>query len=654
MRRLALFPTFLLAVALFGAPAEAQRPDPDLDDEDLDEDLDEDFEAPRLRAPQMEPPDVRGMSPFDDLDDDEDEDEAEPPPDARPGAAADLLAEAQPEPEKAAPPSADFTVGEWAAPAPVLSLNGFFRVRGHIWDNFMLANAYGVGAGTPGGQQPFGSFAPVGTDWDACAEGDGQNCGGRLRFANMRMRLHPTLALSDNVRVHMTLDVFDNLVLGSTPETEAWVPNGGGLERQIGAGIGRTPGAPIDSLSGTQVPPQAMRNSFQDSIVVRRAWAEVTAKNLGQLRFGRMGAHWGLGLLHNSGDTIDSDWSTDFDRIMAITKVAGFYFMASWDWAGQGWQMRDRGDVRGYSIDGTPRDDLMQWTLSAARRMEPAEQHAALTRGDWVLNGGLYMVIRKQNATSRSGLNPLERPDDPAVDFFRRDMRSYTPDLWGQFLWKGLRIEVEAAFTAGRIGNIGTTDDPEDPTHRLRQFGLALETEYRLLNEKLGLYLYSGLATGDSSVDGLSSREDMLTQAPGSRNITTFEFHPDYRVDLILWREIMHRVAGAWYLKPGVSYDLIRNSFGQLLGARVDAIYSRATAQGQTYGQDPNLGLELDMSIYYRSEDGPAVTDGFFGMAQFGILFPFAGLGPTRGLDGERPFSVSRAWSFRVLLGVQF
>jgi uncharacterized protein (TIGR04551 family) len=653
MRRLALLCCLALAPTLAAVPAVAQAPrrapppPADLDDDFDDDDLDEDLQAPppRLRPPQVQPPDVRGLMPADE--EDEEWREGEAPEDAQPGAAADLLAEAQP--GEAAAPSSDHTVGDWTSPAPVLALHGYFRTRGHIWDNFMLSAEHAAR-----GTQPFSSLAPAGTNWTECARGEGQNCGKRLRFANMRMRLQPTLALSDNVRVHMTVDVFDNLVLGSTPDVQAFVPRGGSFERQLG---GRMPGSPvpaIDAMASTQVPPQSMRNSFQDSILVRRAWAEVTNPGLGQLRFGRMGAQWGLGLLHNAGDGLDSDWSTDFDRIMAITKLAGFYFMASWDWAAQGWEMRDPYDVRGYSYDGTPRDDLQQWTMSAARRMEPAEQRAALQRGDYVLNGGLYFVIRRQNISSAGATNPFAQPEPGA--FFRRDLRQYTPDLWGQFLWKGLRLEAEAVLHAGRIGNIVPDADPDpDSSHRILQFGFALEAEYRLLEEKLGIYLYAGLATGDNNVDGLSSRENML-QAPGvpNRRLTTFSFHPDYRIDLILWREIMQRVAGAWYMRPGISYDVIRNAFGQLLGARVDAIYSRATAQVQTYGADPNLGLELDASVYYRSEDGPALQDGFYGLAQFGLLFPFAGLGHPIGADGERPFSPGKAWSFRVLLGVQF
>jgi hypothetical protein len=34
----------------------------------------------------------------------------------------------------------------------------------------------------------------------------------------------------------------------------------------------------------------------------------------------------------------------------------------------------------------------------------------------------------------------------------------------------------------------------------------------------------------------------------------------------------------------------------------------------------------MDLSLYYRSEDGPDVMDGFYGMVQWGILFPFQGL----------------------------
>ena len=127
---------------------------------------------------------------------------------------------------------------------------------------------------------------------------------------------------------------------------------------------------------------------------------------------------------------------------------------------------------------------------------------------------------------------------------------------------------------------------------------MALEAEYRLLDDQLGIYFDFGFASGDSDVEGLTTL-DSQGNPNGQRNagtsdldttISTFRFHPNYRVDLIFWRHIMGQVAGGYYFKPGVSYDFLRNSFGQRLGFRLDVIYSRATAELQTWGQRSGFG----------------------------------------------------------------
>ena len=95
----------------------------------------------------------------------------------------------------------------------------------------------------------------------------------------------------------------------------------------------RTAAVPLDSFALTSHPPEALRNGLRDSIRVRRAWAEVTNRGLGQLRFGRMGSHWGLGMLANSGDGIDSDFSNDVDRILALFSdngVRATFFTLGW------------------------------------------------------------------------------------------------------------------------------------------------------------------------------------------------------------------------------------------------------------------------------------------------------------------------------------
>ncbi len=133
---------------------------------------------------------------------------------------------------------------------------------------------------------------------------------------------------------------------------------------------------------------------------MRHAWAEVTNRGLGQLRFGRMPSHWGLGILANDGMGIDADQSSDVDRIMAITKLAGIHLVAAWDFAGQGIQRDLLGDLRGVPYDATAKDDIRQYVFAAARRMDPEEQRDRLQRGSWVLNGGFYFVYRSQGLSS--------------------------------------------------------------------------------------------------------------------------------------------------------------------------------------------------------------------------------------------------------------
>ena len=65
---------------------------------------------------------------------------------------------------------------------------------------------------------------------------------------------------------------------------------------------------------------------------------------VGQLRFGRMPNHWGLGMVANAGDGIDSDYQTTIDRIMFVTgiKSLDLYFGGAWDFVSTGPDERDR------------------------------------------------------------------------------------------------------------------------------------------------------------------------------------------------------------------------------------------------------------------------------------------------------------------------
>ena len=624
--------------------------------EGWDEGFDEE-EEPALRPPTLEMPDI------DDLDRDEEEEEEQESTDVGEEeltSDAELLEESEPDDL-----SAD---SGWTTPQSIISLRGYLRLRGELQDNYFLGRT----------DSPFDYFLPA--DRDVLPSGgcggsanpatDARDrtmaepsdiCGGdRFRFANMRLRLRPTVALSDDVRVRLTLDIFDNLVLGSTPDSYAYVPGDGGFERTA-----RSPGVPLDSLTTSQNPPSANRNSARDAILVRHAWAEVTNRDLGQLKFGRMPSNWGLGLLANDGMGIDSDFSTDVDRVMGVARLAGIHILAAWDFAGQGLQQQLVNDLRGVPYDLTSRDDIRQYVFGLAYRHDEEETQARLERGTWVLDASLYFVYRKQFLSSagfsdpfpiREGADRGEQAENPYENaFVRRNAKVFTPDLWLRFRWGGLRLEAEALFVAGRIENI--EDQYEEGNYKLRQFGFAFEGEYRLLDDQLSIRLYTGYASGDADVDGLSVRENTIRQQSNNRTLSHMQFHPNYRIDLILWRNIMGSVAGAWYLRPGVSYDIIRSPFGQLFGVGFDMIYSRAAQEVQTYGSNPNLGVELDFNLYYRSEDGPELVDGFVAQLQYGLLFPLAGLkypsfnGVSGAPDG---YDAQRAWTLRLVMGVNF
>jgi uncharacterized protein (TIGR04551 family) len=424
--------------------------------------------------------------------------------------------------------------------------------------------------------------------------------------------MSPQLNISEDVRVKATFDVLDNFVLGQ------------GNESFYGRGeTART------TFAGTDLP-------TGQTIVARRAWAEVRNRDLGELRFGLMPDNWGLGMVYNAGDKLDDDYSTDVGRVMGITKIAGFYLSASYDFIAEG-QFGTGGQFRP-PLDRSQLDDVDQFTFSVVRRVPDEDEASVLERGDLLLNGGVRFQLRHQD--SIYVVDAANRSNDSLQGV---DATLYTPDVWGQLRYRGLRVELEAAGVFGSLREAGQERD-------VVQFGAVLETEVRLLDDKLGLYLYGGFASGDSDVEGLSSDANYISQLDNNNDtISTFRFHPSYRVDTILWRNLMQQVTGAYYFKPGVSYDFVKDDFGQLFGARLDVIWSRAAAFLQTPGNDENLGVELNAQIYWRSDDGPEREDGYHAALQYGVLFPMAGLGYY-----DQPSDLDTAQSLRLVLGVVY
>lgn len=480
----------------------------------------------------------------------------------------------------------------------VFSLDGYLRVRPVLYYKFDL--------GKPPGKEIFPRSPRSNNELTQAG-------------ANMRVRMEPTFNVSEEVRVKVQMDALDNVLLGSTPDS---------LNNNDDRNL-------FNLFSDSQNPPISAVNAIKDSIYVRRAYGEVSTP-VGILRFGRMGSHWGLGMLRNDGNCLDCDFGDTVDRLQFVTEpFAGWYVTPMVDFNSEG-VYETRGIATGEPVDLTQSDDSHSWVLAIARRDTDQQARAKLENNQGVLNYGLYFTYRTQawsSTTPESGT--------ATNGFVPRDGQLYIPDFWLKYEEKNFRLEFEFAAVLGNIGNraldAANADDVNlNQSLRIAQFGGVAQGEVRLPKQNLTLGLELGFASGDkapgfgnypkragSNADGSTAPGDV--EGPQFRcgvggcsdnAIRNFRFNRDYRVDLILWRELLGGVTDAFYVKPTIKYSVAEGF--DLHGS---VIYSQAFYSESTPSYlNRALGLEVDAGVRYETEDG------FVAGVAYGILFPMGGL----------------------------
>ena len=555
-----------------------------------------------------------------------------------------------------AKPSDVYAEDWWSHTRPLFELHGYYRLRAELFHNFALGR----------NDQPDTALwtQPVDYDYadnrfnthtvnlcgkDPANPSAGGQCANRSQAsANMRFRMNPELHISDNLRILSQVDLLDNLVLGSTPA---------GYYNQTGTGGAQvvgppSPYAPRGVFSSTQEAPVAGVNSDRNSITVKRVWGEYMTP-VGLLRFGRMPSHWGLGVLANSGDGYDSDYQSTADRIMFVTgiKSLDLYFSAMWDFANEGAISRTPHEQQGQPYDLGQLDDVNQYAVAIVRRRAPDLAKRDLAEGRAVINGGAYVVYRNQYLANDSTGDPSTGAsisqtshDNLQRGFVRRGAEVIIPDLWVQARYRKFRFEAEAVTIQGSLENTQTTPGASDYVNstgigkngwKIRQYMLVTQTELKAVEDKLRLQFGFGWASGDPDLEdgSIAPRAQQLQpQRTYDRTFSMARMHPDYRVDLILFRNILSRVQGAYYFRPSVDYDFTRSMNGQKIGGGAAVIWSRASEFVQAPGHKRDLGVELDLQLYYQSKDGslnddPDKMGGFYTMIQYGVLFPLGGLG---------------------------
>ncbi len=558
-------------------------------------------------------------------------------------------------------------------PMQFFQMNGYLRMRSDVFYRLNLGLSVDPGAG---------SLPPFLRPLQAYDTGSGGLCSGTDRpdfcrketilSSNMRLRLAPTFNVHSRVRVRMTVDIFDNLVLGSTPEgyrTDT-------TERPVSA--------PVSGLSESQAVVQAGTNSWYDAVLVKHVWGEVDLP-FGRLSFGRMPDHWGLGLTANSGTCAaqkrwtvrhkgdpsrctDSDFGDTVDRIFFATTipVVNLWVGFAWDFGASGLTTLNlNGDQvainTGQPYDLTPADDLQQWTVLLGRIDTPEKVRQRLRAGEVVFNYGTRWVFKRQEldyaySTSTGLTSDSGDPGDLADQLMSRKVFVMMPDLWLRLNWKALSLEFEGVYKYGWIRHTeditGASATGDDKDLTFQQFGWVLRGSYRLLQNKLVLGMELGMASGDDRLEGEDGQihASSVGQFPVSganKTNSLFHFDPNYRVDLIFFRELMGTVHNAGYIKPSVTYHVLDN-----LTARLDMIYSYALEPVATPGNSPHYGVELDVDLEYRWPEA-----GFFAGIAYGVFFPLDALNRPTGLYSANsgfPAKASNAHSVQLRATIKF
>ena len=497
----------------------------------------------------------------------------------------------------------------------VFSLGGYFRLRPTLFYKFDL--------GKQAGQELFPRSPRSASE-------------NTQSFATMRVRLEPTFNISEHVALKLEVLGLDNLVLGSQPDSLY-----AGDTRNVFTLFSESQDSAVDTL--------------EDSIKLRRAYGQVETP-VGILRFGRMGSQWGLGMLRNDGTCFDCDFGDTVDRIQFVTEpLDGWYVTPMMDFNAEG-AVDGRGS-QGEPVDLTQADDSHSWVLAIARRDTDAQIRSKLENNQGVLQYGLHFTYRTQSwdYVPPEGTTPQA--------FIPRSGTLYVPDFWLRYEERTWRLEVELAAIFGSIGNraLAGNETSFDQSLRVAQFGGVVQGEVKAMKNKLTLGLELGFASGDKAPGfgnqpGRAGTGSGGSTQPGDAEgpqyrcdsggcsdnaIRNFRFNRDYRVDLILWREIIGGVTDAFYVRPSAKYEVAE---GLDLYARLiysQALYSESTPSFESSA----LGIEINAGVDYVTDDG------FVAGVAYGILFPMGGLqefDPALRAEFETPQTI-RGW-----LGIKF
>ena len=425
--------------------------------------------------------------------------------------------------------------------------------------------------------------------------------------SDARLRLTPSLFVGDELRVFADVDL-------------------------IAASLGPAPtGVPWAARS------DAAREAALGMLDVRALGVDWLLP-IGVLSFGRMPAHFGLGIGANDGADLDDDGGDRADRLAFVAPFLGTLVAAALD-LGPGPASSDFGPTtRALSVgEQAVSVGVMRW--HAPWELELYRQAARP-----LVDGGAALAFEWQSKDVVPPWVSLDWTRDAGT--VRRDAHVAVLDLWARGVWGRFSLEGEGFLSDLSLDNpspwAGVT---VRRTLRGNPGAFALVGEARLLDTpegKIGDGLLVQLEAGAASADPAPGFPDVSPTAfSGSQPGDVFgaqvdlkrggddrydaaRLHPLHKIDLILWRTLLGGVSEAAYARARVEG-------APLSWLRLDAavIYSHALSPDSAPGGVAPLGVELDLGA-------EATLGGSSLRVDAGSLLPLGGLG-ARGQGAPAP-----------------
>lgn len=491
-----------------------------------------------------------------------------------------------------------------------IAVTGFLRVRGDWLNNLDLDR--GV---TPSGQPLFP--VPLG-------DPTGQN----IFSADMRLRTDVAIyAPFAAAAVKLRADLIDDLQFGSMPI--------------LSPGSGN---APTPAATPGQIPYSLFR--------IKRAYGEVLTP-VGYFAAGRMGNMWGLGMMANGGDCLDCNLGDAADRVAFVTSLAGHLWALAYDFSAVGPTSYRKDSQRQLVLDPSTSVNSVSFAFMNIKDEHTRKRRRLADR--LTVEYGLLASYRWQNQDAPAAYLPTTQPQVlmPA-SVMTRGYKAAVFNVWLRIQAPVFRIEAEGAVLIADAEQASLLPGVllRDRVQSL-QAGGVLETTFGKPGSAILGGFNAGAASGDpapgfGAFPGANTNpkqgdlDGAQVDIPRDTRVDNFRFHPDYRVDRILFAEIVGTTTDAWYVRPWAKFRLLNfRSYDLVLAT--DATFSRAFYASSTPGNDAGLGMEAHAALTWSSKDG------FDVLAEYAVLFPFAGFNnPAQSLTAQ-PAQLGRvrlAWRF--------